>query len=206
MPRGNMEYARSFNPYARGVDIEELQRVRRQLAKVMNRRMQRLEQAKSPVTGEAYTFGAYEKMSGYLQEHDRKRFSETLKANGMTAQELRREIRVLQGFEEMPSSTPGGMSRIESKRIKTLAEQGVSLKVAGSKSFYDFLNSKTFKEASQRFDSSDVRDAYARAADQGIPSSRIMKALDRYITQTKRSSLKGLKKALSPQTLKRRKG
>ena len=91
MPRTNLQYARDFNPYAKDVTLEELQRVRRQLAKVMNQRMVRLEQNKSPITGESYTFGAYDIMRDYLGAKDRNRFSEVLKPATMTKSEYIRK-------------------------------------------------------------------------------------------------------------------
>ena len=192
-----LQYARDFNPYAKGVTMEELVKVRRQLAKVMNQRMVRLENTKSSVTGEAYTFGAYDIMSDYLQERDRNRFSEVLNPKGMTKEDIQKEIRVLQGFEEMKSSRIRGMHQIEKARIKTFTEtKGLNIEVVTTKEFYDFLNSSTFKELSEHLDSEKLVEEYDRAAARGISKKKIVQSLNKYVKDAKRISLKGLRKEL----------
>lgn len=198
MPRTNLQYARDFNPYAKDVTLEELQRVRRQLAKVMNQRMVRLEQNKSPITGESYTFGAYDIMRDYLGAKDRNRFSEVLKPATMTKSEIQKEIRVLQGFEEMKSSRVRGMHEIEAARIKTFTggDMEISEEVVKSKDFYDFLNSSTFEELTRSFDSETLIEEYAKAADRGATNKQIVKALNDYSKRSKRVSVKGMQKQL----------
>ena len=191
-----LQYARDFNPYAKGVTMEELVKVRRQLAKVMNQRMVRLENTKSSVTGEAYTFGAYDIMSDYLQERDRNRFSEVLNPKGMTKEDIQKEIRVLQGFEEMKSSQISGMKSIEKKRIETLKDSGLHEEVVKTKDFYDFLNSSTFKELSEHLDSEKLVEEYDKAAARGISKKKIVQSLNKYVKDAKRISLKGLRKEL----------
>lgn len=217
MPRTNLQYARDFNPYAKGVTIDELLRVRRQLAKVMNQRMVRLEQNKSPITGESYTFGAYDLMSDYLKDRDRNRFSEVLKPQEYTDKEtgkmqvgkIKAEIRALQGFEELKSSRVGGMHEIEAARIATFTgareEDGVISRPAlneetvTSKDFYDFLNSKTFTEISDKIDSDKLVEEYDVAADRGATKRQIVRALNQYVKGLKmgeRISVKGVQEAL----------
>lgn len=192
-----LQYARDFNPYAKGVTMEELVKVRRQLAKVMNQRIVRLKQTKSPISGESYTFGAYDIMSDYLQERDRNRFSEVLNPKGMTKQDIQKEIRVLQGFEEMKSSRIQGMHQIEAARIKTFTEvKGLNEEVVKTKDFYDFLNSTTFKEIAEKIDSDKLVEEYDRAAARGVSKADIVKALNDYSKRAKRLSLKGIKAKL----------
>lgn len=192
-----LQYARNFNPYAKGVTMEELVKVRRQLAKVMNQRMVRLENTKSDISGESYTFGAYDIMSDYLQERDRNRFSEVLNPKGMTKQDIQKEIRVLQGFEEMKSSRIAGMHQIEQARIKTFTEvKGHNEEVVTTKDFYDFLNSTTFKEITEKIDSDKLVEEYNRAAARGVSKADIVKALNDYSKKAKRLSLKGIKAEL----------
>ena len=82
MARTNLDYARNFNPYGSGTSLDELLRVRKQLAKVMNQRMKRLETTESKISGESYMFGAYDLMQDYLKKQgrpvhdDRSRFTE----------------------------------------------------------------------------------------------------------------------------------
>jgi len=198
MPRNNLQYARDFNPYARDVTLEELMRVRRQLAKVMNQRMVRLEQNKSPITGESYTFGAYDVMRDYLGAKDRNRFSEVLKPSNMSKSDIQKEIRVLQGFEEMKSSRVRGMHEIEAARIRTFTggDMNVPEEVVKTKDFYDFLNSSTYEELTRSFDSETLIEEYAKAADRGVTNKQIVKALNDYSKQSKRVSVKGLQKKL----------
>lgn len=193
-----LQYARDFNPYAKGVTLEELQSVRRQLAKVMNQRMVRLEQSKSDITGESYTFGAYDIMSDYLSGKDRNRFSEVLKPSNMTKSDIQKEIRALQGFEEMKSSRVGGMKEIERARIKTFTggDMNISEEVVKSKDFYDFLNSATYEELTRSFDSETLIEEYSKAAERGATKKQIVKALNDYSKRSKRVSVKGIQKQL----------
>lgn len=197
-----LQYARDFNPYAKGVTMEELVKVRRQLAKVINQRMVRLENTKSPISGESYMFGAYDIMSDYLQERDRNRFSEVLNPKGMTKQDIQKEIRVLQGFEEMKSSRIQGMHQIEAARIKTFTSanagstKALHEEVVKTKDFYDFLNSTTFKEITEKIDSDKLVEEYDRAAARGVSKADIVKALNDYSKRAKRISIKGMKRKL----------
>ena len=193
-----LQYARDFNPYAKDVTLEELQSVRRQLAKVMNQRMVRLEQTKSDITGESYTFGAYDIMSDYLSGKDRNRFSEVLKPSNMTKSDIQKEIRALQGFEEMKSSRVGGMKEIERARIKTFTggDMNISEEVVKSKDFYDFLNSATYEELTRSFDSETLIEEYSKAAERGATKKQIVKALNDYSKRSKRVSVKGIQKQL----------
>ena len=193
-----LQYARDFNPYAKDVTLEELQSVRRQLAKVMNQRMVRLEQSKSDITGESYTFGAYDIMSDYLSGKDRNRFSEVLKPSNMTKSDIQKEIRALQGFEEMKSSRVGGMKEIERARIKTFTggDMNISEEVVKSKDFYDFLNSATYEELTRSFDSETLIEEYSKAAERGATKKQIVKALNDYSKRSKRVSVKGIQKQL----------
>lgn len=209
MPRSGLQAARDFDPYNPFVTREDLQRIRRQLAKVMNQRMVRLENTISPVSGEAYTFGSYDKMQSYLTKRGRapiqgtdiRRFSELLDPK-MSVRELRKEIRILQGFEGHVSSQVKGMKQIERKRIATFAKKGIDVKVAGSKEFYDFLNSKTFEKMGSVFDSDQLVEEYNRTAGQGLPPEEILEAFNAYLQNSHKMSLKGLRRKLKATTLK----
>ena len=198
MPRNNLQYARDFNPYAKDVTLEELQKVRRQLAKVMNQRMVRLKNTKSPITGESYTFGAYDVMRDYLGNRDRNRFSEVIKPSNMSKSDIQKEIRVLQGFEEMKSSRIAGMHEIEADRINTfISEKGMSKEVVTNKEFYDFLNSATYDELmTGGFDSDKIQEEYNLSSERGLSHKQIVKAMTEYSREAKRFSIKGLHKKL----------
>lgn len=200
--KNNLQAARDFDPYAKDVSMEDLQRIRRQLAKVMNQRMVRLEQAKSPVSGEAYTFGAYEKMQDYLDAKGRHRFSE-LKDPHMTAAQLKKEIKVLQGFEETPSSRVAGMRQIEKKRISAFTDKGMDPATVSNKDFYDFLNGQTFERISRIIDSDRIIEEYNRVSKEGASMNDIVKALDDYMDKAKRVSVKGIRQKLRMTTVKK---
>lgn len=145
--------------YRGSYSMDELQRMRRALAKRANQRIVRLERGESKVTGEKWnTFGAVTDVYDYLQrqKEGRTRFRET--KNAMTdTQALKREITVLQGFLGRKSSLVSGMQEIEDKRINTFEtgkwgikwkKKGIPnkpLHFASNKEFYDFMNSETFK-------------------------------------------------------------
>lgn len=206
-----LQYARDFDPYGKGVTIEELQRIRRQLAKVMNQRMVRLEQAKSPITGEKYTFGSYDKMQDYLAKQgkapikgtDTRRFAETLDPK-MSRRELQKEIRALQTFEEQVTSRVGGMREIEKKRVETLNKQGLDVKTVRSKDFFDFLNSETYTQLLKSFTSEDIIEEYDKKVQKEKNTGEdIGEAFKKYLEEADRVSLKGLRKSLGTTQIKK---
>lgn len=194
------------NSYGRS----ELETMRRQLAKAANQRMVRLENTKSPITGEFYTFGAYDIVSDYLESKGRRRFKETLNVKDMDTFELKREINILQGFITSKSSRIRGMHEIEKQRIESFETKGISF--AGNKEFYDFLKSNSFMELtgnkkkkngdfySVTLDSDTIIDMYQRYRDQGLTTKQIQSALDDFRRAKGRKSEKRLesymKKAL----------
>lgn len=209
-----LQAARDFDPYAKGVTMDELKRIRRQLAKVMNQRQVRLENATSPVTGEAYTFGAYEKMQDYLTKQGRapikgtekRRFAEALDP-GMSRRQLQKEIRVLQGFEDMASSRIAGMKSIEKKRQETFKAEGLDPSTYKSKDFYDFLNSETYNELLKTFTSEDIIEEYDKRALRNRrekKSSDIAEEFQKYLDKGERMSLKGLRRSFGTTTIRKK--
>ena len=210
-----LQQARDFNPYAAGVTVEELQQVRRQLSKVMNQRMKRLEDATSPITGEKYTYGAYDIMQDYLKKEGRTgkaeglRFSETLSAGGKSKAQLQKEIRILQGFEDMPSSRVAGQRAIEKKRIETFINpdpkktkrKGLHESIVSDKDFYDFLNSSTFEELSRSISSDIIVEEYDKAADRGVSREKIEEALEEYMQKADQLSITGIRRKLRSRKL-----
>ena len=209
-----LQYARDFDPYAKDVSLEELRQIRRQLAKVMNQRMVRLEQARSPITGEAYTFGSYDKMQDYLAKQGRqpmkkdgetRRFAEALDPK-MTRRQLKKEIAALQNFEQHVSSRVAGMREIEKKREKTLRDAGLMKKTVKSKDFYDFLNSKTYEKLLKSFTSEDIIEEYDKKVRREKKADEdIAQAFADYIEKADRISLKGLRASLGTTSIKKSK-
>ena len=209
---GKLQQARDFNPYEKGVTVEELQKIHRQLAKVLNQRMVRLENTKSPITGEAYTFGAYDLMQDYLDRQGKKgdklRFTESLSAGGMSKAELQKEVRKMQRFESFESSRVGGMKAIEARRAKSFTERSeegqtpISAQTVSSKDFYDFLNSKTYEELSRMVSSDVLVEEYDRAAQRGVSREKIEAALQEYVEKARKVSIKGIRRKLRARKIK----
>ena len=203
--------------YRGSYSLDELQRMRRALAKRANQRIVRLERAESKVTGEKFnTFGSVTEVYDYLnrQKEGRKRFRET--KNAMTdSQELKREITVLQGFLGRKSSLVSGMREIEEKRLSSFetGKWGTKWKKTGipnnplhftsNKEFYDFINSETFKGlVSTGFTSEQIVEQYDSArvmlgeeAEADAVSNAMADALEEYRNKGN-ASLKDLRKKM----------
>lgn len=204
--------------YRGNYSFDELQRMRRTLAKRANQRMVRLEREKSPVTGESYkTYGAITEAYFYLnkQKEGRRRFREQL--NAFTDIEtIRREITALQGFLGRKTSLVSGHRDIERKRLETFGtgkwgtkwkKTGIPnrpLHFANNKEFYDFLNSETFKGlVSTGFTSEQLVELYDSArvslgeeAETDLIANAMATALDEYRSKGN-ASLKDLRKKMN---------
>ena len=204
--------------YRGSYSLDELQRMRRALAKRANQRIVRLERGESKVTGEKWnTFGAVTEVYDYLnrQKEGRTRFRETAKAL-TDSQKLKREITVLQGFLGRKTSLVSGMQEIEEKRITTFEtgkwgrkwkKKGIlnkPLHFASNKEFYDFLNSETFKGlVSTGFTSEQLVEIYDSArvrlgeeAEEDAVPNAMADALEEYRNKGN-ASLKDLRKKMN---------
>ena len=120
----------------------------------------------------------------------------------------------MQKFEAMPSSRVAGMKAIEKKRVETFLNPNPDIKersplhekTAKSKEFYDFLNSATYQEIASSLSSDIIVEEYDKAADRGVSPERIAEAFEEYRKQTKRLSVKGLKRKLGAKKLIKKKG
>lgn len=162
MPRKNN--MQDINVWQSSYTIDQLQQMRRKLAKRANQRIVRLERAESLVSGESLAnFGAIEKVNQYLQKQGKEgklRFSERQHV-AMSSRELKREISELQNFLNAKTSTVSGAHKIERLRIDTFKKKGIEF--ASNKEFYDFLNSDVYQKAITGFDSSTIVDVYDKA-------------------------------------------
>ena len=204
--------------YRGSYSLDELQRMRRALAKRANQRIVRLERGESKVTGEKWnTFGAVTEVYDYLnrQKPGRTRFRETAQAF-TDPQALKLEITVLQGFLGRKSSTVSGMKEIEQKRMSSFetgkwgrkwkknAILNKPLHFASNKEFYDFLNSETFKglvstgftseQLVEMYDSARVR--LGEKAEEDEVSKAMADALEEYRNKGN-ASLKDLRKKMN---------
>lgn len=162
MPRKNN--MQDINVWQSSYTVDQLEQMRRKLAKRANQRIVRLERAESLVSGESLAnFGAIEKVNQYLQKQGKEgklRFSERQHA-ALSSRELKREISELQNFLNAKTSTVSGAHKIERLRIDTFKKKGIEF--AGNKEFYDFLNSDVYQKAITGFDSSTIVDVYDKA-------------------------------------------
>lgn len=198
---------RTLDVYQGGHTIEELQEIRRVLAKQANQRIVRLERAESKITGEKFnTFGAVTDVYAYLDNRGRNRFSEAKSWNGMNRNELQHEIVVLQGFLGRASSTVKGMRAIEKKRLKSFEAKGINF--GSTREFYDFINSETFHAlVTAGFTSEQIIEAYdiARTKENNDEViKKIDEALDRFRSGEAKVNLKNLELSLNITLIKRK--
>lgn len=188
----------SFNPWSTSHTRAELEAEHRRLAKRSNQRMVRLERGKTKVTGEAMTFGAYEKVQNYLEETGQGvRFSERKSFNpkDVSTNQLKRDIAAMNTFLNSKSSTVSGMNKIEQARIKTFEENGIT---AGStKEFYDFLNSDEYNKAKKVFSSDTLVELYDMATEKDksgkpLEYNDFMDEFRKYINKKSSKNIKGL--------------
>ena len=135
----------TFNPYTDVKTEEQLEQIRRSLAKQANQRLVRLERATSPITGESYgSYGSAEIIKDYLRAQKKElqdagvktgqklRFREradAFRGADDSYNKLRQEIFTLQSFLSSSSSTVRGQKTAEQKRIETF-ESGVKIEVS----------------------------------------------------------------------------
>lgn len=206
----------TLNIYKGRYSLQELQIIRKTLAKRANQRLVRLEAptAVSKITGESFAgFGAADIAYEYIKENrfaggeapDKLRFSENFGFQANSLWDIKKEIVVLQTFLESKSSTVKGQKQIEAKRLKTFESgewgtggQNRKLKFASTKEFYEFLNSDTFEEIRNiGFNSEDIIDIYDKARDKNSAdkvAEELAGALEDYRNKQAVPSLKDLNK------------
>ncbi len=175
-----------INPY-KLTDLQQLDALRVKLAKRANQRMVRLERTQSQFGTETYAdYGAAEIAKDYLQKTGRSnRFTEQAGAKRfrtasgtLSSAELRREILELQSFLGSPTSTVAGQKKIEQLRVEAFKtgnwKGGMAITFGGSKQFYQFLNSKVYKNLRDvaGFTSEQIIEVYEQARQQNVTVSK----------------------------------
>lgn len=183
--------------------LPDLEQMRARLAKNANQRLRELEKA-------GLDFYAYDKAANYLRTHRPEsgavRFSQS--ANYLSGKEnqaaLKHEITVLQDFLLSESSTVAGQKAIEARRIQTFGNwkpkgaranfKGIDMsREAGTKAFYRFLNSETFKKLRKVFSSEQIFMAYKNGSVDGSHAQeKIQRKFKEYVESSERKSIKGL--------------
>lgn len=201
----------SIDIYSGKYSRDELQIIRKTLAKRANQRLVRLERSKSSVTGEQFSsYGAAEKAYDYIEKHrpggKQLRYSENFGFEADSTWDIKKEITAIQTFLGSKSSTVKGQKQIEQKRIKTFesgnwgkGKDGIPIKFASNKEFYDFLSSNTLTNlVSSGLVSEDIVDVYVRARDKGDSADAVMQrmsdALEAYRGNQAKVSVKDLEK------------
>lgn len=176
---------------------------RAQLAKTANVRLKALETAKSKVTGEHFTYGAYQRYAADVLGMEKPRFSESRKAGNV--QTMRKEIRQLQQFLNAKSSTIRGNREIEAARIATFksgewgrfkGQEGEpkqrSIGAATNAEFYEFLNSGLLDEKINPYFSSDkMIEFYELAHDKGMEHDDIIDRFEKAFADFQAKKAKG---------------
>lgn len=203
MAKYRFEEAKNVEVFEYPFSREDLLDLRRQLAKAANQRMVRLENTTSKVTGENYTFGAYDVAKEYLEKQGRNRFAETRKQDSKSDFQLKREIAEIQNFLQSKSSTIKGMHQIEKRRAESFKNKGLSKDVPNLKEFYDFLNSRSYEKLNEAWNSNDIIDVYDRAYKDGLTPEQIQKQFDEYMTTNKPKTKKDLLRFMKAKPIKR---
>lgn len=142
-----------------GYTLEELDRMRRKLAKRANSRLLSLERA-------GRDYWAYDIAQQYLSARNRRRFSE--RSFKGSARNAVRELEEIISFLNSASSTISGSRAIENKIKATFAEKGVNVSELGSQDFFDFLDwYNSDKRGRSKIQSAIAIDFYNKAIQQG---------------------------------------
>lgn len=165
-PRINIDVRRG------GYTLEELDRMRRKLAKRANTRLLALERA-------GRDYWAYDIAQQYLNARNRRRFSE--RAFKGSERNAVRELEEIISFLNSASSTITGSKAIENKIKSTFAEKGVNVSDLGSRDFFDFLDwYNSDKRGRSKIQSAIAIDFYNKAIQQGKSLEDVETAIEQF--------------------------
>ena len=175
--------------FQRAYSRPELLERRKQLAKVANSRIRRLERTKSDITGSRMIDAPWFNITlSYLDSMGKTRFSESMQTREMrewSEFKIKREIVVLEEFLSMDSTTVSGYREIEERRVNNFIDKGVPEDIARSAEFFDFLNSETFRTiAEESVASEDIIDILDRASDRGMTLEQIIAQFEKHSRNT----------------------
>lgn len=155
-----------------GYTLEELDRMRRKLAKRANTRLLSLERA-------GRDYWAYDIAQQYLNARNRRRFSERgFKGSSRNAI---RELEEIISFLNSASSTISGSKAIEDKIKSSFARKGVNVDELGSRDFFDFLDwYNSDKRGRSKIQSAIAIDFYNKAIQQGKTKEDVQAAIEQF--------------------------
>lgn len=155
-----------------GYTLEELDRMRRKLAKRANARLLSLERA-------GRDYWAYDIAQRYLSARNRRRFSE--RAFKGSARNAVRELEEIISFLNSASSTITGSKAIEDKIKSSFARKGVNVSDLGSRDFFDFLDwYNSDKRGRSKIQSAIAIDFYNKAIQQGKSKEDVETAIEQF--------------------------
>ena len=155
-----------------GYTLEELDRMRRKLAKRANARLLSLERA-------GRDYWAYDIAQRYLSARNRRRFSE--RAFKGSARNAVRELEEIVSFLNSASSTITGSKAIEDKIKSSFARKGVNVSDLGSRDFFDFLDwYNSDKRGRSKIQSANAIDFYNKAIQQGKSKEDVETAIEQF--------------------------
>lgn len=155
-----------------GYTSEELDRMRRKLAKRANARLLSLERA-------GRDYWAYDIAQQYLNARNRRRFSE----RGFKGSERNviRELEEIISFLNSASSTITGSKSIEAKIKSSFARKGVNVSDFESRDFFDFLDwYNSDKRGRSKIQSAIAIDFYNKAIQQGKSKEDVETAIEQF--------------------------
>lgn len=168
---------------------DELLALRSRLAKEANKRMTQLENSKSEISGEPFTYGAYEHYAvKYLRGAKQKRFGRIKSASDKN---IVHEINVLQKFLKAPSSKVSAMKKFEASSQEAFKQLGFER--TKSKAFYSFISSGAWQEMRQSLPSGEVMKFMASQAHNADDYKKMMQLLDEYMSSERETSVEDFK-------------
>lgn len=155
-----------------GYTSDELDAMRRKLAKRANARLLSLERA-------GRDYWAYDIAQQYLSARNRRRFSE--RAFKGSERNAVRELEEIISFLNSASSTITGSKAIEAKIKSSFAEKGVNVTELGSRDFFDFLDwYNSDKRGRSKIQSAIAIDFYNKAIQQGKSREDVEAAIEQF--------------------------
>lgn len=155
-----------------GYTLEELDRMRRKLAKRANARLLSLERA-------GRDYWAYDIAQQYLNARNRRRFS--VKGFKGSQRNAVRELEEIISFLNSASSTITGSKAIENKIKSSFARKGVNVSELGSRDFFDFLDwYNSDKRGRSKIQSTIAIDFYNKAIQQGKTKEDVQAAIEQF--------------------------
>lgn len=154
---------------ASSYDLDELNKLRRRLAKRANQRLRDIERAGYT---DAYVYGSI--MSGYLLPSERTRFFEGTR--NLDLRSLRTELDELRWFLNAKTSTVGGIRRFERQTSQKFAELGSFQK--NPDLFWKYMSSASVKHLKKLgYSSEELIEFYDFATESRVGYDDIMSAL-----------------------------